>query len=235
MKLESNQAIKVLEVDPKDGSLRSCHGGKFQWNPPTLKDDGTWKPGRWTPPLDPDLCYRGYHLTDDPVGWWTGPNLRAFFVEYKGKVDSPCHWSSGSPWRSDHKIAVESCRLLRPLTAKELADYNIFTKGRHVFSGKECVVMGNATVEVEDCDVLALENSKVVARGESRVKAHGNSRITSWGHSVVRSFDNVAVHAHGNSFAIAKMQSKVTLYGHAEFATGENFEGVIKRARAKRK
>lgn len=237
MNLEPNQAIKVLEVNPKDGSLWSCHGGDFKWNHPTLKADGTWKPGRWTKPvLDPYLCYKGYHLTDDPVGWWTGPNLRAFLVEYDGKVDQSYYWGLNSSWSSkDRKIAVETCRLLRPLTDKELAGYNVFTKGRHVFSGTECVVKGTATVEVEDCDVLALENSKVVARGESRVRAHDNSRITSWAHSVVRAFDNVAVHAHGNSFVVAKMQSKITLYGHAEFSKVENFEGVIKRARAKRK
>lgn len=228
MRLESNQGIKVLKLDPQDGSLRSCHGGNFLWDPPILNEDGTYTPGAWTEPVNPIICDHGYHLTDDPCYWWDLTNHCAFLVEYRGSVD-------GS-FNSDmsRKIAVESCRLLRPLTSEELAGFNIFTKGRHVFSGKECVVLGTATVEVKDCDVLALENSKVVARGESRVRAHDNSRITSWAHSVVRAFDNVAVHAHGNSFAIAKMQSKVTLYGRAEFATGENFEGVVKRARAKR-
>jgi hypothetical protein len=47
--------FKVL-VDGK-----SCHGGDAEW-PPV---------GEWTVRIEPICCFKGWHLTTDPLRWWT--------------------------------------------------------------------------------------------------------------------------------------------------------------------
>jgi hypothetical protein len=257
MKLEVNlvhpQAIKVLGVDPKDGSLRSCHGGNFQWDPPILKGVGSWKPGKWTFPVRPSLCCSGYHLTDDPSQWWDKQNSHAYFVEYRGRVDG-LFTDSG-----DRKIAVESCRLLRPLTAKELEKYNIFTEGEHTIDGKllpryfdgrktQVYVGGIARVEVQgDLTVNAYGNAEVTARdqdesilvsafGNAVVNAFGNTMVYAQGYARVNAHDDTLVSAEGNSCIIAYDNatvqayegSHVTSFG-AKVKSMPNFQGTITR------
>lgn len=257
MKLEVNlvhsQAIKVLSVDSKDGSLRSCHGGSFQWDPPILKDDGSWKQGRWTKSVRPSLCSRGYHLTDDPGQWWDQQNSHAYLVEYKGRVDG-LFTDSG-----DRKIAVESCRLLRPLTAKELEKYNIFTEGEHVIESKllpryfdgrktQVYVGGSARVEARgDLTVNAYGNAEVTVRdqdesilvnafGNAVVNAYCNPMVYAREYARVNAHDNTLVSAEGNSCIIA--YDKATVYAYedshvtsfgAEVKPMPNFHGTITR------
>ncbi len=40
---------------------RSCHGGAAEYPPP----------GEWTARISPSCCKSGWHLTSDPLRWWT--------------------------------------------------------------------------------------------------------------------------------------------------------------------
>jgi hypothetical protein len=219
MNLEPNQAIKVIEVDPKDGSLWSCHGGTFTWDPPTLNEDGSYTPGAWTPPMDPVLCFRGYHLTNQPSNWWDIDGLKAFLVEFRGKVKGQLQPKIGQ------KIAVESCRLLRPLTSEELRGYNIFTEGEHVIGLGDVIVHANAqnsTVHVHgdsgviatNSTVHAYDNASVRSDGDSTVYAHGESTIHTYGNTTIHATGNCSVHAYGNTTVWAS--EKVYVYASDE-------------------
>jgi hypothetical protein len=115
MDFAMNQAVKVL----KGGA--SWHGGSHAWSLPTQAADGTWEPGAWTPPVTPHLCSTGYHLTRDPAQWWGSD---------AGVVGYLAEWDGVAVERED-KVAVERCRLLRPLTREEQASCGIFTGGAH--------------------------------------------------------------------------------------------------------
>ena len=59
--MPERQLFKVLV------SNKSCHGGDFDWTPylPTGN-----LPGKWTPTAeDAKICYRGWHLTVEPMKW----------------------------------------------------------------------------------------------------------------------------------------------------------------------
>ena len=99
-------SIKVLRGG------ESWHGGDHKWSLPTQAADGTWTPGGWTPPVKPVVCSVGYHLTSEPARWWGEGDVAAYLAEYDGAV---------SAREGEDKIAVERCRLLRPLTVAELA------------------------------------------------------------------------------------------------------------------
>jgi hypothetical protein len=231
MKLESNQAIKVLGFDPEDVSLRSCHGGVFTWDPPVLNEDGSYTPGAWTPPKDPKLCDFGYHLTDDPCVWWLRNDLRAFLVEYKGKVDGVFDHSR------HRKIAVESCRLLRPLTAAELRGFNVFTEGEHVVDvgGRICRVTGNAVVTVNGIDpyvktvVRTYGCPTVHTKGNVDVYAEGNPIVNANGATVVYAMGGSVVNARDSAFVYAYDKSVVTLYDDSGFHRMKYHMGTITR------
>ncbi len=117
----SRTAVKVL----KGGA--SWHGGEHAWSLPTQQPDGTWTPGDWTPSVKPKLCQSGWHLTQQPACWWgDDDSVVGYLAEYDGKVSGPDADDSDAT-----KIAVERCRLLRPLTHEELADRGVFLSGEH--------------------------------------------------------------------------------------------------------
>jgi roadblock/LC7 domain-containing protein len=240
MRLESNQAIKVLEVTPEDGSLWSCHGGFFQWDPPILKDDGSYTPGAWTPSVKPHLCDHGYHLTDDPGQWWDINNHCAFLVEYKGEVSG----SFNDDW--GRKIAVESCRLLRPLTAEELAGYNVFIEGVHTIKNANAYALGDATVFAhgnarvfvegnalvvvyDNVKVFASGNARVFARDNTSVEATGKAVVNAEGNSAVTAMGNVTVNAYKNAEVFAYNSSKVNAYDNSVVTPLGGHWGVITR------
>ena len=83
---------------------RSCNGGHSKWSLPTLQPDGTYKPGRWMPRINPIVpCRRGYHVFErkDTFRWL---NCTLYECEIRGET-------------IDHgdKTVAESCRLLRPV------------------------------------------------------------------------------------------------------------------------
>jgi hypothetical protein len=244
VKLDVNQAIKVLKVNPKDGSLRSCHGGNFQWDPPILNKDGSYTPGSWTPSAMVDLGESGYHLTDYPTSWWNNSNIGAYLVEYRGKVQGSFNDDRG------RKIAVESCRLLRPLTSEELARYRIFIDGEHqTWDTGPYVVAGNAFLLSCTCEVssqvsiFAFDNSMVRAMGNVIVRASGNSDVYAYDNAVVTVRMNASVYALGavNIYAFGDSEvyayngatvmcferAKVTASNDVDVAPAPRFEGVI--------
>lgn len=142
MRLKENQGIKVLRRNHEDNfTLVSCHGGDHTWSEPVLGDDGVYVPGAWTEPVDPKVCFRGYHLTTPEMTsqWFIARNSMAYLAEYRGKVDKLLYDSDG-------KIAVESCRLLRPLTVKELKSLRIFIEGKHTVWWGRWVEAGTSKV-----------------------------------------------------------------------------------------
>ena len=87
-----------------DTTGHACHGGTGKWHLPTLKPDGTWKPGRWMPKVEnPVACARGYHLFEaKDVLEWIGATC--YVAEHRGAVDT-----------APSKVAVEQARLLYPV------------------------------------------------------------------------------------------------------------------------
>lgn len=142
MLFEPNQGVKILKKDY--GTLESCHGGTYTWDPPKLKEDGSYEPGAWTVPVEPRVRIRGYHLARSDIhGWWWGSRFVAYLAEYKGAAVS---FTDRAGQSDDSCFAVETCRLLRPLTSKELASLNVFIDGKHEVRGGEWVAAGTAFV-----------------------------------------------------------------------------------------
>jgi stage V sporulation protein SpoVS len=206
MKLESNQGIKILQVIPGADSgyesIWSCNGGNFQWDPPIQNEDGSYTPGSWTPSVKPHLCSRGYHLTN-PEGisfWWSCKNLRAFLVEYKGDVDGSFEDSR------ELKIAVESCRILRPLTSEELAAHSIFLGGIHKVDWRNA---GRAAYATSGAIIYADEGVEIQAYGDAEVNAYGHAQVFARGRVVVHAYDFSRVDAYDDAMVIAHENSNV--------------------------
>jgi hypothetical protein len=85
----------------RDG--RSCNGGDTEWSLPKKQKDGSWKPGKWMPPIvgNPLSCKNGYHLCreSDVLGWL---NDEIYEAEYYGEIIE-----------EDDKVTVQEARLLR--------------------------------------------------------------------------------------------------------------------------
>jgi len=93
------QYYKVLSADGL-----SIHGGDLQWSLPTLKKDGTYKPGRWhTITGEVVVCRNGIHLTTEPGRWYT-KDCVCYAAEGKGASDN-----------EGDKTAFRSARLLHPV------------------------------------------------------------------------------------------------------------------------
>lgn len=137
MRLKYNQGIKILRKNPDDNfALVSCHGGEHTWSEPFLGADGVYVPGEWTTPVCPCVCYRGYHLTTPKgIQRWFDDKCVAYLAEYMGEVDD-----------NGDKFAVESCRLLRPLTVEELKSMRIFIEGEHTVWWGRWVQAGTSKV-----------------------------------------------------------------------------------------
>ena len=76
---------------------RSCHGGYYDY--PTI--------GKWTPKTkNIKICESGYHLTTDPLRWWT-PKSKLYLAEGKSLVNSQVE---------QDKSCFEQVRLLEEVT-----------------------------------------------------------------------------------------------------------------------
>ena len=169
-------AIKVLRAG------QSWHGGTHTWSLPTQREDGTWKPGAWTPRVTPRLCSTGYHLTRDPVEWWgRDGDVVAYLAEHDGAVDD----------QGGEKISVERCRLLRPLTTAELEAHGIYLTGEHGEITGARLIGGDARIDsLAGCKVREMWGSSQVRemRESSQVGVMwGSSQVgVMWGSSQVR-------------------------------------------------
>ena len=160
-----NEAVKVL------CGGRSWHGGEHEWSLPTKADDGSWTPGDWTPAVEPSMCSRGWHLTREPAVWWGSA---------EGVVGYLAQWEGAHVARED-KIAVERCRLLRPLTRAELESCGVFAEGVHAVSSGRAWASGSATVRAWDsATVEAWDSATVMAADSAKVHAWGRATATAW-------------------------------------------------------
>ena len=159
MELKPNQAIKTL----RDGA--SWHGGDHKWSLPVAQPDGTYTAGEWTPRIAPLICAKGWHLTTQPALWWSHEgNVAAYLAEYDGAT---------SAREGEDKIAVERCRLLRPLTKAELESCGIVTDGVHE-------VKTGAAYAYDSASVTASGSASVMAYGSARTHAAGSAVCTAW-------------------------------------------------------
>jgi len=172
MDLATNQGIKVLRAGA------SWHGGAHEWSLPTRAGDGAWTPGEWTPAVAPSVCERGWHLTTEPARWWSGDaRVTAYLAEWDGAL---------ARQKGDEKFAVERCRLLRELTADELAVFGVFVSGTH---------------EVRDGSAWATGRATVTAYNGARAHAAGQSVATAChiGVVVTRADQGVIVDRRGDT------------------------------------
>jgi hypothetical protein len=189
MELGENKGIKVLRAG------QSWHGGTHVWSLPQAQPDGTVTPGDWTPAVKPAVCSRGWHLTTEPARWWgVDAGIKAYLAEWDGAVGRR---------EGDDKFAVERCRLVRELTADELAALNVFLSGEHEVRPGVAWAYGSSTVR-------ASGSSTVMASGSSTVRASGSSTVTACDSSTVTACDSSTVTAYDSSTVMASGSSTVT-------------------------
>ena len=186
MELKPNQAIKTL----RDGA--SWHGGDHKWSLPVAQPDGTYTAGEWTPRIAPLICAKGWHLTTQPALWWSHEgDVAAYLAEYDGTT---------SAREGEDKIAVERCRLLRPLTKAELASCGIFADGAHEVKAGKAYASGSATVEAYgSATVRAYDSATVRAYDSATVEASGSATVRASGSATVRAYDSATVEASGSA------------------------------------
>jgi hypothetical protein len=103
----SEPLYKVLDAG------QSCDGGTHAWSLPTKLPDGTWSPGHWhRMPTGTRIrtCQSGFHLTTDPRAWWRSGRT-VYLAESDGERATP----------EGDKVACRKVRLLRPVTAADVA------------------------------------------------------------------------------------------------------------------
>jgi hypothetical protein len=190
MDLATNQGIKVLLAGA------SWHGGKHEWSLPTRATDEAWTPGEWTPAVAPSVCSRGWHLTTEPAKWWSGDaRVTAYLAEWDGAL---------ARREDDEKFAVERCRLLRELTADDLAAFGVFLSGDHSTRAGSAWATGSATVTATgSATVTAYDSATVRATGSATVRATGSATVRATGRATVTAYDSAKAHAAGQSVATA--------------------------------
>ena len=194
MELGPNQAIKTL----RDGA--SWHGGEHKWSLPVAQPDGTYTAGEWTPRIAPLICAKGWHLTTQPALWWSHEgNVAAYLAEYDGAT---------SAREGEDKIAVERCRLLRPLTKTELESCGIFTDGVHEVKTGAAYASGSASVR-------AYDSASVRASGSASVRAYDSASVRASDSASVRASDSASVTASGSASVTASGSASVTAYDSA--------------------
>ena len=210
MDFAPNHAAKTL----RNG--RSWHGGTHEWSLPTLQPDGTYTPGEWTPSVAPAICETGWHLTTEPALWWSADEgVVAYLAEYDGATSARV---------GESKIAVERCRLLRPLTVAELAAAGIYTEGAHDATGLSVVwASGSATVE-------ASGSATVRAWGSATVEAWGSATVRAWGSATVRASGSATVEAWGSATVEAWGSAKAHTAGRATCIAWSGTTLVLTRA-----
>ena len=219
MDLATNQGIKVLRAGT------SWHGGAHEWSLPTRSTDGAWTPGEWTPAVAPSVCSRGWHLTTEPGRWWSvDAGVTAYLAEWDGAL---------ARREGDEKFAVERCRLLRELTADELATFGVFRSGIHevragsawaydsatvrAYGSATVTAHGSATVRAYDsATVTAYDSATVTAHGSATVRAHDSATVTAHGSATVRAYDSATVTAYGSATVTAHGSATVRAHGSAK-------------------
>src|SRR5690606_5021590 len=125
----------------------------------------------------------GYHLTREPARWWR-EGAECYVAEWDGE-----HVGYGGD-----KIAVRRCRLLRRLTASELASLRVFVEGSHQVSDGIAWASGSATVEAYDsARVEAYGSATVEAYGSATVRASGSATVRAYGSATVEAYDSALV------------------------------------------
>jgi len=210
MILSDSQGIKVLRAGA------SWHGGEHRWSLPTRDTTGAWTPGEWTPSVAPSVCSRGWHLTTQPGLWWNGDaGIAAYLAEWDGAL---------ARHKGDEKFAVERCRLLRELTADELASCGVFLSGSHEVRTGSAWANGSATVRAYgSATVTAYDSATVTANGSATVWAYGSATVwasdsatvTAYGSATVWASDSATVTANGSATVTAYDSATVTAYGSA--------------------
>ena len=190
MELAKNQAIKTL----RDGA--SWHGGDHKWSLPVAQPDGTYAAGEWTPTVAPSICAKGWHLTTQPALWWSHEgNVAAYLAEYGGAT---------SAREGEDKIAVERCRLLRPLTKSELESCGIFIDGAHVVKTGAAYASGSAMVEAYgSATVKAYDSATVEAYDSATVKASGSATVEAYGSATVKASGSAKTHTADSAVCTA--------------------------------
>lgn len=216
-----------LLVGDRSPTFRQC-----VWDLPK-EVDGQWVPGEWTTPVQPGLGVSGYHLTDDPVRWWSvvhqDTDQQIYIAETRGKVD-------GCAGIGPFDVAVESARLLRPLTDEELADLNVIrsdNRGKKdplnlaVVTGGElfCGDVGtlhafnrggvNLSGHISGC-VNLYQHSRATIRGSGFVHAMGDSTVSVFGAVKVQAVHGSNIHARDKCTVECHNEAKVTLYGDTQ-------------------
>ena len=213
MILSDNQGIKVLRAGA------SWHGGEHEWSLPTRDASGAWTPGEWTPRVAPSVCSRGWHLTTQPGLWWSSDaGVTAYLAEWDGAL---------ARHEGDEKFAVERCRLLRELTADELAACGVFLSGSHEVWAGSAWAYGSATVRAHDsATVWAYGSATVTAYDSATVRAYGSATVRAHDSATVTAYDSATVRAHDSAKAHAAGQSVATTWGGTVVVTRAD-RGVI--------
>lgn len=187
---------------------RSCHGGNAEWALPKQREDGTWEPGDWMPEIQGQLalCINGYHLTSEPALWW--------------RVGAECYEAE---WDGEHvgdggdKIAVRRCRLLRRLTADELASLRVFIDGSHQVSDGVAWAYGSAQVKaLGSARVRAHDYAQVEVYDSATVEASGSATVWAFDSAQVWAFDSAQVKASDFARIRAHDYVQVRAYGSAQ-------------------
>ena len=198
MELGPNQAIKTL----RDGA--SWHGGEHKWSLPVANADGTYTAGEWTKRVAPSICAKGWHLTTQPTLWWSHEgNVAAYLAEYDGAT---------SAREGEDKIAVERCRLLRPLTKAELESCGIFTDGVHEVKTGAAYAYGSASVTASgSASVMAYDSASVMASDSASVTAYGSASVMAYGSASVMAYGSATVHTAGSAVCTAWLGTTLVL------------------------
>ena len=207
MELGPNQAIKTL----RDGA--SWHGGEHKWSLPVANADGTYTAGEWTKRVAPSICAKGWHLTTQPTLWWSHEgNVAAYLAEYDGAT---------SAREGEDKIAVERCRLLRPLTKAELESCGIVTDGTHEANTGFSYASDSAMVHASDsATVHASDSATVHAYGSATVRASGSATVHASDSATVR-----AVGIGGRTGGVTRDGADIT--DDVRFAVNEAFDAFM--------
>ncbi|HEX7050458.1 MAG TPA: hypothetical protein VF188_09680, partial [Longimicrobiales bacterium] len=195
---------------------RSCHGGDCEYALPMQREDGTWEPGEWMPPIEGDLqlCAAGYHLTREPARWWQD-----------GAECYAAEWDGDYVGQHGDKIAVRRCRLLRRLDAAELAQVRVFLEGSHevsdgyarAYDSARVRASGSAQVEAYDsAQVVASDSAQVVAYGSAQVRASGSAQVVAYDSARVVASDSAQVVAYGSARVEASGSAQVEASGSAQ-------------------
>jgi hypothetical protein len=171
---------------------KSCHGGDFTWSLPNGDQPGEWHSIPDERPLD--ICFVGFHLTDQPQKWWKN-GAECYEAHIEGQTTT---YNS-----SDAKIACRKVRLARRLNDNDLIVFSIFLSGSHDVRDGFAIASGSSTVRASDSStVRAYDSSTVRAYDSSTVTAYDSSTVRAYGSSTVRAYDSSTVRAYDSSTVV---------------------------------